>query len=152
MCAANSCLCAEISCGPPLNLPNTNPLWDGRSRPGSVVLYECRDGFYPENGTNMSTCSQSGEWGKVSAKCQGRAIISTHGHIERLFLYQSVWGNVKMHPLLDSVGTALLYLPPCIGQFKNAFLHACMHARILLGLCLTFMATVLCPVPVSALC
>lgn len=79
--AANSCLCAEINCGPPLNLPNTNPLWDGRSRPGSVVLYECMEGFYPENGTNMSACLQTGEWGKVSVKCQGRAIIAIHGHI-----------------------------------------------------------------------
>lgn len=75
--AANSCLCAEISCGPPLNLRNTNPRWDGSSRPGSVVLYECVDGFYPENGTNTSTCLPSGEWGDVSVKCQGRAVIST---------------------------------------------------------------------------
>lgn len=78
--AANLCLCAEISCGPPLNLPYTNPLWDGSSRPGSVVLYECMAGFYPESEANMSTCLKSGEWEKVSVKCQGRAVISSHGH------------------------------------------------------------------------
>ncbi|XP_056231864.1 sushi domain-containing protein 1 isoform X5 [Seriola aureovittata] len=64
--------CEEISCGPPLILPHTNLLWDHTSRPGSVVLYECVDGFYLESGNNMSVCSISGEWGKISVKCQAK--------------------------------------------------------------------------------
>lgn len=71
-------LCAEITCGPPLYLPHTNLLWDGTSRPGSVVMYECMDGFHQESGSNKSTCLRSGEWGKVSVKCQGTVIVSTH--------------------------------------------------------------------------
>lgn len=67
----DSCLCAEISCGPPLTLPHTNLLWDRTSRPGSVVLYECMEGFYQESGNGISTCLTSGEWGKVSVKCKG---------------------------------------------------------------------------------
>ncbi|XP_041643795.1 sushi domain-containing protein 1 isoform X2 [Cheilinus undulatus] len=63
-------LCQDISCGPPLNLPHTNLLWNGTSTPGSVVLYECMDGFYQKSGNNVSTCSTSGEWEDVSIKCE----------------------------------------------------------------------------------
>ena len=72
---ANLCLYAEISCGPPLNFPNTNLLWDRRSTPGSAAMYECVDGFYQESGNNISTCSLSGQWGEVSVKCKGRVIV-----------------------------------------------------------------------------
>uniref|UniRef100_A0A3Q1CZM0 Sushi domain containing 1 n=1 Tax=Amphiprion ocellaris TaxID=80972 RepID=A0A3Q1CZM0_AMPOC len=68
-------LCQEISCGPPLTLPHTNLLWDRSSTPGSVVMYECMDGFYQESGNNISSCSLSGEWGKVSVKCKGRGTV-----------------------------------------------------------------------------
>ncbi|XP_068167610.1 sushi domain-containing protein 1 isoform X3 [Antennarius striatus] len=67
---AASLVCQEISCGPPLNLPHTNLLWDGTSRLGSVVLYECVAGFYQESENNMSTCLLSGQWGEVSVKCK----------------------------------------------------------------------------------
>ncbi|XP_056888695.1 sushi domain-containing protein 1 isoform X1 [Takifugu flavidus] len=80
--------CEEISCGPPPNLPHTNPLWDGSSRPGSVVLYECMAGFYLEAGTNMSTCSQSGEWGNVSVRCRAKC-----GPIPQLANSEVVWHN-----------------------------------------------------------
>lgn len=75
LCDANLFLCAEVSCGPPLTLPHTNLGWDGTSRPGSVVLYECVEGFYQMSGNNISTCLLSGQWGKVSVKCKGTVII-----------------------------------------------------------------------------
>lgn len=89
----NSCLCAEISCGPPLILPHTNLLWDRTSRPGSVVLYECVDGFYQEGGNNISTCLQSGEWGKVFVKCKGTVTISLYMdmHLCDLVIYMTCW-------------------------------------------------------------
>ncbi|KAL6114699.1 susd1 [Pungitius sinensis] len=65
-------LCEEISCGPPLTLPHTNLRWDGTSRPGGVVLYECMDGFYQMSGNNFSTCLLSGQWEKVSVKCKAK--------------------------------------------------------------------------------
>ncbi|XP_034548960.1 sushi domain-containing protein 1 isoform X2 [Notolabrus celidotus] len=64
--------CEDVSCGPPLNLPHTNLLWNGISRPGSVVLYECMDGFYQDSGNNISTCLLSGDWGKVSVECKAK--------------------------------------------------------------------------------
>ncbi|XP_042344374.1 sushi domain-containing protein 1 isoform X2 [Plectropomus leopardus] len=90
--------CEEISCGPPLTLPHTNLLWDGTSRPGSVVLYECMDGFYHWKGNNISTCLQSGQWGKVSAKCKAKC-----GPVPFLPKSEVAWHNrsVVIHRCVD---------------------------------------------------
>ncbi|XP_034450995.1 sushi domain-containing protein 1 isoform X2 [Hippoglossus hippoglossus] len=90
--------CEEISCGLPLIHPRTNLLWDRTSRPGSVVLYECMDGFYPESGTNISVCSLSGDWGEISIKCQAKC-----GPIPFLANSEVVWHNrsVVIHRCVD---------------------------------------------------
>ncbi|XP_028270212.1 sushi domain-containing protein 1 isoform X2 [Parambassis ranga] len=80
--------CEEISCGPPLSVPYTNLLWDNTSTPGSAVLYECLEGFYQENGNNISTCSVSGEWGEVSVKCKAKC-----GPVPFLVNSEVVWHN-----------------------------------------------------------
>ncbi|KAF7654631.1 hypothetical protein LDENG_00066990 [Lucifuga dentata] len=80
--------CEEISCGPPLTPPHTNLLWDRSSRPGSVLLYECMDGFYQESGNGFSTCSVSGEWGEVSIKCKAKC-----GPLPFLANSEVVWHN-----------------------------------------------------------
>ncbi|XP_047186948.1 sushi domain-containing protein 1 isoform X7 [Scophthalmus maximus] len=80
--------CEEISCGPPLILPHTNLLWDHTSRPGSVVLYECMDGYYLESGNNISVCSLSGKWGEISVKCQAKC-----GPVPFLANSEVVWHN-----------------------------------------------------------
>lgn len=72
VCALTVLLCAEISCGTPLLVLNTNLRWDGSTNPGSVALYECVEGFYPK--IEESTCSNTGQWGQVSLACKGRAI------------------------------------------------------------------------------
>ncbi|XP_037115715.1 sushi domain-containing protein 1 isoform X4 [Syngnathus acus] len=64
--------CEEITCGPPQTLPHTNLLWNGSVSPGSVVLYECMEGYYQENGDNISTCLTSGEWANVSVNCKAK--------------------------------------------------------------------------------
>ncbi|XP_034397205.1 sushi domain-containing protein 1 isoform X5 [Cyclopterus lumpus] len=83
-----SLLCQEIRCGPPLTLPHTNLRWDGTSRPGSVVLYECMDGFYQMSGNNISTCLLSGQWGEVSVKCKAKC-----GPIPLLAQTEVMWHN-----------------------------------------------------------
>ncbi|KAM9360266.1 sushi domain-containing protein 1 isoform 1-T1 [Symphorus nematophorus] len=90
--------CEEISCGPPLNLSHTNLLWDRTSRPGSVVLYECMDGFYQESGNNISTCSLTGEWGEVSVKCKAKC-----GPVPFLANSEVVWHNrsIVIHRCVD---------------------------------------------------
>ncbi|XP_035022886.1 sushi domain-containing protein 1 isoform X2 [Hippoglossus stenolepis] len=91
-------VCEEISCGLPLIHPRTNLLWDRTSRPGSVVLYECMDGFYPESGTNISVCSLSGDWGEISIKCQAKC-----GPVPFLANSEVVWHNrsVVIHRCVD---------------------------------------------------
>ncbi|XP_076020771.1 sushi, von Willebrand factor type A, EGF and pentraxin domain-containing protein 1 [Genypterus blacodes] len=98
-----SVLCQEISCSPPLTPPHTNVLWErggggGGSRAGSVLLYECAEGFYQNSGNARSTCSLSGEWGEVSITCKGRVTTSSHsaeGQMEILvmfgFLHFALW-------------------------------------------------------------
>ncbi|KAG7489330.1 sushi domain-containing 1-like isoform X1 [Solea senegalensis] len=90
--------CEEISCGPPLILPHTNLLWDHTSRPGSVVLYECMEGFYQESGPNISVCSLSGEWGEISGRCQAKC-----GPVPFLANSEVVWRNrsVVIHRCVD---------------------------------------------------
>ncbi|XP_038559512.1 sushi domain-containing protein 1 isoform X2 [Micropterus salmoides] len=90
--------CEEISCGHPLNLPHTNLLWDRTSRPGSVALYECMDGFYQESGNNISTCLLSGKWGEVSVQCKAKC-----GPVPFLANSEVVWHNrsVVIHRCVD---------------------------------------------------
>ncbi|XP_037632682.1 sushi domain-containing protein 1 isoform X13 [Sebastes umbrosus] len=83
--------CIEVSCGPPLTLPHTNLRWDGTSRPGSVVLYECTEGFYQERETNISTCLLSGQWGEVSVKCKAKC-----GPVPFLANSEVIWHNRSM--------------------------------------------------------
>nr|XP_020455046.1 sushi domain-containing protein 1 isoform X1 [Monopterus albus] len=80
--------CEELSCGPPLSPPHTNLLWDHTSRPGSMVLYKCMDGFYLESGNNISICSMSGVWGEVSIKCRAKC-----GPVPLLANSEVVWHN-----------------------------------------------------------
>ncbi|XP_041856420.1 sushi domain-containing protein 1 isoform X2 [Melanotaenia boesemani] len=80
--------CEEISCGLPLTLPNTKQLWDGNSTQGSVVRYVCMDGFYQESGNHISTCSLSGEWGKISLTCRAKC-----GPVPFLANSEVVWHN-----------------------------------------------------------
>ncbi|XP_029961292.1 sushi domain-containing protein 1 isoform X2 [Salarias fasciatus] len=93
-----SLLCQEISCGPPVTLPNTNLRWDGSSSPGSAAQYECVDGFYQERGTNISTCSLSGEWGEVSVQCKAEC-----GPFPVLAHSEVLWHNrsVAVHGCVD---------------------------------------------------
>ncbi|XP_034728230.1 sushi domain-containing protein 1 isoform X3 [Etheostoma cragini] len=90
--------CEEVSCGPPLTLPDTNLLWDRTSRPGSLVLYECMDGFYQESGNNVSTCLLSGQWREVSVKCKAKC-----GPVPFLTKSEVVWHNrsVVIHRCVD---------------------------------------------------
>ncbi|XP_068461497.1 sushi domain-containing protein 1 isoform X2 [Clinocottus analis] len=90
--------CEEISCGRPLTLPHTNLRWDRTSRPGSVALYECMDGFYHMDGNNISTCLLSGQWGKVSVTCKAEC-----GPIPFLAKSEVIWhnGSVVIYRCVD---------------------------------------------------
>ncbi|XP_034027180.1 sushi domain-containing protein 1 [Thalassophryne amazonica] len=90
--------CKEVSCGAPLTPRHTNLLWDGTSRPGAVVLYECVDGFYLHSGDSVSTCLISGEWAKVSVQCKAKC-----GPVPLLTNAEVVWENssIVIHRCVD---------------------------------------------------
>uniref|UniRef100_A0A8C4YYM4 Sushi domain containing 1 n=1 Tax=Gadus morhua TaxID=8049 RepID=A0A8C4YYM4_GADMO len=92
--------CEELSCGTPLIVPGTKPLWDGRSSAGSKVLYMCSASYYLESGQvgAVSTCSETGEWGQVPLNCRARC-----GPAPSLAHAEVAWYNssVTVHRCLD---------------------------------------------------
>ncbi|XP_041126928.1 sushi domain-containing protein 1 [Polyodon spathula] len=65
-----SLLCKEIDCGQPPMLPHTAMLWNGNAGLGSVVYYNCKEGFYRAGGRNFSVCTKSGYWENASLLCK----------------------------------------------------------------------------------
>lgn len=53
------------------------------------------NGFYQESGNNISTCSQSGEWGKVSVRCKGRVTVLSHAHLVGVLHHRRLQGSLK---------------------------------------------------------
>ncbi|XP_061673802.1 sushi domain-containing protein 1 isoform X6 [Syngnathoides biaculeatus] len=84
-------LCQEITCGPPKTLPHSTLLWDRSTGPGSVVQYECVDGYYQEGGDNISTCLTSGEWANISLNCKAKC-----GPVPFLAHSEVVWHNTSV--------------------------------------------------------
>ncbi|XP_066567119.1 sushi domain-containing protein 1 isoform X4 [Amia ocellicauda] len=61
--------CKEIDCGEPLGLPHTSMHWNSTVM-GSVVYYECDEGFYSVGGRNTSICTTNGYWEDASIVCK----------------------------------------------------------------------------------
>ncbi|XP_030047833.1 sushi domain-containing protein 1 [Microcaecilia unicolor] len=58
--------CKEVECGTPLRIQNADLVWSGNSSLGSVVHYECKEGFEPAGGKNFSVCQEDGTWEESS--------------------------------------------------------------------------------------
>lgn len=67
----------EISCPDPVFKPHTQTVWDGTSRVGSVVYYQCEEGFYTRGLKNTSECGANGLWEDVDIWCEGSAVSLT---------------------------------------------------------------------------
>uniref|UniRef100_A0A8C5FLM2 Sushi domain containing 1 n=1 Tax=Gadus morhua TaxID=8049 RepID=A0A8C5FLM2_GADMO len=92
--------CEEVSCGTPLIVPGTKPMWDGRSSAGSKVLYMCSASYYPESGQGSftSTCSETGEWGHVPLNCRARCRLTPSLAHAEVAWYNS---SVTVHRCVD---------------------------------------------------
>lgn len=64
----------EISCPDPVFKPHTEMLWDGTAHVGSVVHYQCEEGFYTRGLKNTSECGANGLWEDVDLWCEGSAL------------------------------------------------------------------------------
>ncbi|XP_059910735.1 sushi domain-containing protein 1 isoform X6 [Gadus macrocephalus] len=68
-------LCQEIQCGEPLSKPHARMLWDNGTRVGSVLHYQCEEGYRPSTNrhspsTNRSVCGVDGQWEESDLRCE----------------------------------------------------------------------------------
>lgn len=61
----------EISCQDPVVKPHSKIVWDGSSRIGSVVYYQCEEGFHTRSLKNYSVCGENGLWEDIDLWCEG---------------------------------------------------------------------------------
>ncbi|XP_049326343.1 sushi domain-containing protein 1 [Astyanax mexicanus] len=63
-------LCREIECSSPPPLPHSVVLWDGSSKVGSKVVYECEAGYRTVGSGNVSECNTHGQWTQTHITCE----------------------------------------------------------------------------------
>ncbi|XP_039615446.1 sushi domain-containing protein 1 isoform X9 [Polypterus senegalus] len=63
-------VCKEMDCGPPPVVSHASAIWDGSTRLGSVVLYECKEGFRHVGEHNFTVCTMDGDWENISLVCE----------------------------------------------------------------------------------
>lgn len=61
----------EINCQEPVFKPHAKMLWDGTSRIGSLVYYQCEEGYYTKSLRNYSSCGENGLWEDIDLWCEG---------------------------------------------------------------------------------
>ncbi|XP_048358574.1 sushi domain-containing protein 1 isoform X2 [Sphaerodactylus townsendi] len=63
-------VCKEIGCGEPLQLPNTDIVWDNTMTLGSIAYYKCKKGFQSVGERNFSQCTVSRKWENITFECK----------------------------------------------------------------------------------
>ncbi|XP_029916968.1 sushi domain-containing protein 1 isoform X2 [Myripristis murdjan] len=93
-----SFLCQEINCGEPVFIPHTKVLWDGTSHLGSLVYYQCDEGYYSKSTRNYSVCGEHGRWEDIDQSCEAKC-----GPVPLLANAEVVWHNrsVVIHRCVD---------------------------------------------------
>ncbi|XP_028568209.2 sushi domain-containing protein 1 isoform X2 [Podarcis muralis] len=62
--------CKEIKCGKPPAIHHSNMIWNGISKPGSLVEYRCVKGFYNTSMKKHSFCTKNGSWEILDLRCE----------------------------------------------------------------------------------
>ncbi|XP_046697916.1 sushi domain-containing protein 1 isoform X5 [Silurus meridionalis] len=65
-----SLLCREVKCGIPPSFPNAVMLWNRVSNVGTVVRYQCVEGFYNSRHEDVCVCTSRGTWSLLHFHCQ----------------------------------------------------------------------------------
>ncbi|KAK3538707.1 hypothetical protein QTP86_014152, partial [Hemibagrus guttatus] len=63
-------LCREVECGLPPSFPHTVMLWNGVSKVGAEVRYQCVEGFYNSGHEDVCVCTSGGSWSFLHFLCQ----------------------------------------------------------------------------------
>nr|XP_057927620.1 sushi domain-containing protein 1 isoform X2 [Doryrhamphus excisus] len=80
--------CQEIKCQEPVVITHTKRLWDGATHVGSVVVYQCDEGYDTRSTRNYSVCGESGLWEDIDLWCEAKC-----GPIPLLAHSDVVWHN-----------------------------------------------------------
>lgn len=75
----------EINCQQPVFKPHAKMLWDSTSHMGSVVFYQCEEGYYTRGLRNYSVCGENGLWQDIDLWCEGAMFDDEY--IEKLLLF-----------------------------------------------------------------
>lgn len=80
----------EIRCRDPIIKPHSKILWDGASRIGSVVFYQCEEGYRSRSLKNYSVCRDNGQWEDIDLWCEGAHVVTYHLYLKIIaFINQS---------------------------------------------------------------
>nr|XP_020491982.1 sushi domain-containing protein 1 isoform X3 [Labrus bergylta] len=90
--------CQEINCQRPVFKPHAKMLWDGTSHLGSVVRYQCEEGYHTRSPRNVSVCGESGLWEDTDIWCEAKC-----GPVPILENSEVLWHNrsVVIHRCVD---------------------------------------------------
>ncbi|XP_056447985.1 sushi, von Willebrand factor type A, EGF and pentraxin domain-containing protein 1 isoform X2 [Gadus chalcogrammus] len=96
-------LCQEIQCGEPLSKPHARMLWDNGTRVGSVLHYQCEEGYRPSTNrhspsTNRSVCGEDGQWEESDLRCEARCRLTPSLAHAEVAWYNS---SVTVHRCVD---------------------------------------------------
>ncbi|XP_026176823.1 sushi domain-containing protein 1 isoform X2 [Mastacembelus armatus] len=93
-----SLLCQEINCREPVFKPHAKILWDGISHLGSVVHYQCDEGYRIRSLKNYSVCGANGQWEDNDLLCEAKC-----GPVPFLANSEVVWHNrsIVIHRCVD---------------------------------------------------
>nr|XP_057927625.1 sushi domain-containing protein 1 isoform X7 [Doryrhamphus excisus] len=81
-------ICEVVDCGPPPHFPHSHMLWNKSSKMGAEVFYQCNFGYRHAGDSNVSTCTNAGQWEGASVLCQAKC-----GPIPLLAHSDVVWHN-----------------------------------------------------------
>ncbi|XP_047674214.1 sushi domain-containing protein 1 isoform X13 [Tachysurus fulvidraco] len=62
--------CREVECGVPPSFPHSVMLWNGVSKVGAEVRYQCVEGFYKSKHEDVCVCTSRGSWSLMHFVCQ----------------------------------------------------------------------------------
>ncbi|GAA6098937.1 sushi domain-containing protein 1 isoform X10 [Tachysurus ichikawai] len=62
--------CREVECGVPPSFPHSVMLWNGVSKVGAEVRYQCVEGFYNSGHEKVCVCTSRGSWSLLHFLCQ----------------------------------------------------------------------------------
>ncbi|XP_063345956.1 sushi, von Willebrand factor type A, EGF and pentraxin domain-containing protein 1-like isoform X1 [Pelmatolapia mariae] len=96
-------VCQEINCWEPVLKPNAKMLWDGTSRIGSVVYYQCTEGYYTRSLRNYSVCGENGLWEDIELWCEeiscGPPVALPHANL--LWGHNSTPGSTVLYECME---------------------------------------------------